>query len=130
MSARERLRIFAPEFSAVADATVDEFLAASARAHTSARWGNAYTDALVWHAAHTMKTLGFGSGDSTSVSPGTSGPVTSRSAGDLSVSYGTISQSGAGANNVDADFLTTVYGRRYLDLKARLAAVRSRVVRP
>jgi hypothetical protein len=129
-TARTLLRTVAPEFAAVADATVDEFLVLSGQAHTSSRWGSVYTQALVWHAAHTMKTLGLGAGDSASTSTGSSGPVTSRSAGDLSVSYGSISASGPGADSVEADLVTTAYGRRYLDLLKRRAAVRSYVVTP
>ena len=129
-TARTLLRTVAPEFSAVADATVDEFLALSAQAHTSARWGAVYTQALVWHAAHTMKSLGLAAGDSASLATSASGPVASRSAGDLSISYGTISASGPGADSVEADLVTTAYGRRYLDLLKRRGAVRTYLVTP
>lgn len=129
-TARTLLRTVAPEFSAVDDSTVDEFLSLSAQAHTSARWGAVYTQALVWHAAHTMKTLGLGASDSAAEATGAAGPVTSRSAGDLSVSYGGVSASGARVGVAEADLLTTAYGRRYLDLLKRRAAVRAYVVTP
>ncbi len=128
------LFILAPEFTSDTRAAV--VLGLSEQAHTSSKWGTVYAQAMAYHAAHTLTMLGplvpVGTppGGGTGV---TSGPVTSRRAGDLAETYGDAATnvSRARPGSVDtADYAQTPYGRRYLALRSSLASLAPCLVEP
>ena len=102
-----------PEFSAVADSRVTMFLDDAALELDVFRWGGFYLRGLAALAAHllTIGTEGMGS---------PSGAVSSRSVGDVSVSFAVDA-----SNDVLA---STAYGREYIRLR-RFAGVGALVIR-
>lgn len=109
-------RALIPAHSAIADATVEVYLELAAKRHDATRWGVVYAEAMCFWAAHTIeRTPGLGGATSAAV-----GPVTARSAGKVSESYGSLS--GNGGSTVDQDLMTTVYGLRYIDIRNTRAA--------
>lgn len=102
-------RDLVPNMASVSDALVEVQLEQAAMRHTAAGWGAMYTTAMVWYAAHLIATSpGYSSTFDTSSNPG---PVASKSAGQLSVSYV------QGASGRDAWLASTPYGRQYLEIR-------------
>lgn len=114
------LFLIAPQFTT--DSRAATFLALAEQCHTATAWGEVYTQAMSYFAAHMLTTAPATGGSD--AAPG--GPVTSKKAGDVAVSYG--SPGGAPMTSGDADLMTTAYGRRYLQLRESRAAVAPRVV--
>lgn len=101
-----------PEFGGEPQARVDAFLTIAAKV-VGVPWGSLRQEGIVWLAAHMLAVANQGqAGDGNAA-----GPVTSRKAGDLSVSYGQI----GGLHSSDAVLATTSYGRTYLALRATRA---------
>lgn len=109
MTALEYFRLFAAEFEAVEDATVNQWLSIAAlRANTGCLDAETAAMAQAYYAAHqlalTKKT------EDTGGACGVSGPVTMEKEGDLQRSYG------AGPTGSGTLTGQTAYGQQYLDL--------------
>jgi hypothetical protein len=93
------------EFSAIADATVERYIArAEARLHAGT-WGDLYDTAVELLTAHMLVSLVAGG-------QGPAGPVTSEGAGPLSRSY-------AAPANISS-MQSTVYGSQLVELRKEL----------
>lgn len=112
MASRDDLRILAPELATVADATLDFHLARAAERMDATEWGALYYQGALYLAAHlaTVSSRGAGAG---------AGPVVSRQAGAVQISYGAV----VGVLNDDATHATTPYGIEYLNLRRQLPPV-------
>lgn len=96
-------------FAAVADATVDAFLAEALNS-VSAYWSEAdYKPAVMYLAAHLMTEEGAAGGQS---SVAAAGPIKRVKADTVEIEY-------AGLYGLDATLGTTVYGRRFQELRKR-----------
>ena len=113
-------RALCPDLCSEADGRVGVFLTAAARRLDASAWGAVYLDAVVYLAAHLLIRSPAGGSGGTNVAGG--GPITSKKAGDLSVSYGATATTGAGRSNADLDLLETHYGRQFLALRDTRAA--------
>jgi hypothetical protein len=102
------LEQIAPQY--VGDARAEAYLELAATVHTASVWGSAFSFAMALYAAH-MLTQDDRAAESGAAS---AGPVTSKTAGDLSESYG---HSAAGQIAADAELAETIYGRRYLQIR-------------
>ena len=120
----EVLTMIAPEVAARADA--DTWLSLAVTQLTASVWGNVYQMAVCYLAAH-MATLAPLDVDDAADAAGLAGPVTGRATGQRSESYGTSTSSGSRTAE-EADLSTTVYGRRYLALRATRSGAAARVV--
>lgn len=130
MTQLSTFRRIAPEFAAIADGAVEEWLADAATSMaTSARWGAVYDQAVANLAAHLMTLDGVGQ----ALTPGDPGAgaglvATSVKTGNLSVTYTALAGSAsAGSSGAGGDYATTKYGRRYWQLLNSRAARLPRV---
>lgn len=114
-AAQTRAISLSSEFDAVPDATIDSALEEVALQYTGITGEPEHTRIVALHACHLLRLAGLGS------SGGAGGPVSSASAGAVSVSYAVAAVDPAAA----LDFRTP-YGERALALLATLpAAMRS-----
>ena len=123
----DKLRILVPALASVTDypdAVVDEFLSTAALLHDANAWGAAFATAMIYYGAHLMLTA---YPDGVAGSGTASGPVTSRRAGDLAVTYA-AAPSVANATADDVALLQTAPGRVYLQIRGGRAARGPRVV--
>jgi len=96
-------------FASVVDGTVSAFLAEAARS-VSDQWAATDTDdAIMYLAAHLMQEEGLSGGQS---SINAAGPIKRFKADSVEIEY-------AGLTGLDATLGTTVYGRRFLELRRR-----------
>jgi hypothetical protein len=103
-------RALVDEFSAVADATVEIFIAQAALRMDSGIWGNVYSQANVYLAAHMMKlSPSYGGGSSAA-----GGALTSQRDGDLARNYAAPPTT---SSLSDAYLLRTAYGAEFLYLR-------------
>lgn len=111
-------RALVPTLANVVDATVEEFLAASTVQLNQAAFGNVWTYAVVYHAAHEMlATGGYGQAGTASLAqPSAAGGVTSRRAGDVSENYGGPSAMQS-VTQGDAYYHRTAFGVKFLALR-------------
>jgi hypothetical protein len=109
-------RVLAGEFSAVADGTVENFLAYAALRIDTGIWGNVYDQALVYLAAHMLKMDPSYGGAYT----GAAGAVIAQKDGDLSRSYAAPP---AVSSLTDSYLLRTSYGAQFLALRDSRAEV-------
>lgn len=80
-------------------------------------WLAMWEKAIALLALHTIAASPSSASDASGGSTGVAGPVTGRSAGGLSESYGAVS--GATATTLaDADLMRTTYGQQFLSLRA------------
>lgn len=102
---RELFEAIAPEFAGSARA--DVFLSMAARRLSPRTFGRLYPEAVAYLAAHLL-TMSPEDGGAEAAS---AGPVVSRGAGSLSVSYGAV---GGLVDVSDSTLAQTRYGREYL----------------
>jgi hypothetical protein len=102
------LEQIAPQFEG--DARAEVYLELAASVHTASVWGSAFSYAMALYAAHLLTQADRAAAGLA----GTSGPVTSKTAGDLSESYG---NSAAGQVAADAELAETSYGRQYIQIR-------------
>lgn len=121
MTSLELFRAIAPELEAETADRVGTFLTLAATRLTSSAWGAVYAEAVVLLAAH-MITLSPAAG---TAEPGVSGAITSRTAGDLSVTYAASTSSAPWS---DAWYARTTYGQQFVALRNTRAAGGPRVV--
>lgn len=121
-TATEYLESVAPEFTG--DARIDAFLEIAALQMDSGKWGNVYTLAVAYLAAHLLTE----SADDGGASATLAGALTAKHAGDLSESYAT--PSGGTVTRDDALLSTTKYGRAFCRLRNSRAARAPRTIRP
>lgn len=95
-----------PEFATIADARIQIFIDDSELEMSESYWGDLFARGQSYLTAHL---LALGEQSATGASGGTAGPVTSKSVGGVSVSFGgpTITDSTEGY------WLTTSYGQEY-----------------
>lgn len=98
------------EFSTLSDATVQIYLSDAELELDEGRWGTLYDRGLAALAAHFLA-LAQQSAAAGTGGGGAVGPVTSKSIGDVSVSYG-WSNSGSGSATSDY-YNSTTYGQDY-----------------
>lgn len=108
-AAQTRAISLSTEFDSVADATIDSALEEVALQYTGITGEPEHTRILALHACHLLRLAGLGS------SGGAGGPVTSASAGAVSVSYAIAAVAPSAALD-----LRTPYGERCLALLAAL----------
>lgn len=94
------------------------------------QWGEMWTPAVALLALHILAVSPETASGSSSSGGAVAGPVTSRTAGGLSESYGSSSSTVAGLTAADADLMRSTYGQQYLAMRATRAAGRARVVVP
>lgn len=92
----------------------------------AAQWGGVWDQAVALLALHMIASSPSAASDATGGSTGVAGPVTGRSAGGLSESYGAVGGASA-ATLADAELMRTTYGQQYLSLRASRVAGRMRV---
>lgn len=102
-------RTLIPAYASVPDATVEAFITQAATRFTASAWGAVYVEAVVYVAAHLIATTP-GLGVAVGAAPG---QVTGRSVDGVSQSYAAARV----ADEADEDWASTVYGRRYLQLR-------------
>lgn len=120
MSGIAKLEAIAPEFTD--DPRAETFLEIAASLHTASAWGTAvYETAMAYFAAHLLTVAD----QAVAGAAGASGPVTSRSAGDLSETYANAQGS---SSAWDALLSTTSYGRMYLYLRGTRAAAAPQLI--
>jgi len=125
MTSLELYRALVPGHAAVIDGTVSVHLELAAKRHRASAFGSVYAEAMVYWAAHSIqRTPGLVSGGGGADEVGN---ITSQSDGDLSRSYGAAGGTGT-VSGSDADYLTTRYGARYLDLRNSRSAVAPGIV--
>jgi hypothetical protein len=114
-------RALCPDLCTEEDGRIGVFLAAAARRLDPSAWGAVYVDALIYLAAHLLlRSPASGSGGA---NVDASGPVTSKRAGDLAVTYAASAVAGgSGGANIDRDLAETHYGRQFLALRDTRAA--------
>lgn len=104
---------FAPQFTG--DARIATFTDVVAERLTYAQWGAVYVQAVAWYVCHLLTVLpATSSASSTGTSAG--GPLTGRSAGGQSESYGSLGVT-TEVDQEDAELMRTVYGRQFLALR-------------
>ena len=101
------------EFSAVSDATVQIYLDDAGLELDEGRWGSLYDRGIYALAAHFIS-LAQRAALGGSTGAGASGPLASKSIGDVSLSYAWTS--GAGQTRNQDYYLATIYGQDYLRL--------------
>lgn len=106
----------APEF--VGDSRAQTFIDEALLLHDSEHWGNAFCIAMAYYAAHCLTVL---PADGTAPAGLTGAPITSIGTGGMSVGYG--SASGPGMLPEDQALMTTVYGRKYLQIRSTRVSV-------
>jgi hypothetical protein len=106
------LEQIAPQY--VGDARAEAYLELAASVHTASVWGSVFAFAMALYAAH-MLTQDDRAAEGGAAS---AGPVTSRTAGDLSETCANTASQVAGDN----ELAETIYGRRYLQLRKTRAA--------
>lgn len=106
-----------PEFVDVSDARVDAFVAEAARRVDSSWIEDDASVAMTYLAAHMMAAEGLLRGAGLAAIGDVSGPITSESLGDASVSYG--SWGGGDVSAFEAELRSTPYGRLYDNLRRR-----------
>lgn len=113
MTTLETLELLAPEVAA--DSRASSFITlAITRMAPASTWGDVYVQAACLLAAH-MLTLSPAAVADASEAASVAGPLTARSVGDWSVSYG---NAGALATSVtDAALSRTSYGLSYIELR-------------
>ena len=107
-TASEILSAIAPRFDA--DANRAMFLQMAESRTSSTYYGENRSEAVALRAAH-MLTVSEGANAS---GGSTTGPVSAKSEGDLSVSYGKV---GSGSSDSASNLATTDFGRELLDLR-------------
>lgn len=99
-----------PELASIPDATVQLAIDDAVPWFDVDRWGSFYAQGFAAFVAHMLtvdKTAATGGAG------GTSGPVSSKTVGDASISYATPTDISQG----DAYYMRTAYGQRYLMLR-------------
>ena len=119
------LAAIAPEVAT--HASKDIFLELAALSLTASEWGAVYAHAVCLLAAH-MATLAPESADDSADGAGVAGPVTAKSAGDVSESYGNATAGVAGVTISSAALARTKYGLEFLRLRGSRAARTPRVI--
>lgn len=105
----------------VSNDTVTLWLGIAVSRHTASEWGQMYSYALCWWAAHRIATQPDYTGPG-AVNAGAAGPLTSQRDGDLSRTYAQPGSSGGVTDGSDADYQRTSWGRLYLDTRNSRAA--------
>lgn len=104
---------FAPQFTG--DARIDTFTDIVAERLTASAWGVVYTQAVAWYVCHLLTVLPASSSADTGGTRA-AGPLTGRSAGGQSESYGAVGVT-VSVDQEDAELMRTVYGRQFLALR-------------
>lgn len=105
-------RALVPEFASVSDSEVEEWLDLVATRCNVTFFGSGWTEAVVWRAAHLMKSVGPGA---SAAETGASGPVSSRRAGPRAITFANLANSQDSAE--EREWMSTTYGRKYLQLR-------------
>ena len=126
--------IGAADFGALDDAVVDTWVEIAALVHAASTFGNAYTVAMAYYAAHLMMRAGLAATASTIAAGGAApaGAVSSVRDLDLSVVFDTGSLMMAAQRMApeDVQLLSTPYGQQYMAIRNTRAATGPRVVFP
>ena len=112
----ENIKDLFPEFSAVSDTRIENFIEIASLSLSEKVWGSSYGTGLSYLTAHLLKRAGAGGG----VQGGSSNPgvVTSEKVGELQRSYALPNFSGGSAE--DSLLATTSYGAEYLRLRRQI----------
>lgn len=114
-----------PRFAAVADVSVDLYIAEAGRTVDETIWAASdYADGCMYLAAHMMEIEGARAPTGKTV--GTAGAIKKAKAGDVEVEYQPMQMSGD--DRSDALYGSTIYGRRYMELAARNGGVTSSMI--
>lgn len=113
----QSLKLRYPEFETIPEARLQLFIEDAMLQVSKKAWGKLYEQGVLALAAHLLKITPTGKGG------GSPYPVSSKTAGSLSIGYAVPTTS-----NIDEALLaTTVYGQRYIQLR-KLIATHIRVV--
>ena len=112
----ENIKSLFPEFSAVSDQRIDNFVEIAKLSVAEKVWGSSFGTGVSYLTAHLLKRAGVGGG----VQGGTSNPgtVSSEKVGELQRSYALPNFSGGSAE--DGLLSTTSYGIEYLRLRRQV----------
>ncbi len=110
-----RALILAMPVSLVPDATVDQFLLTASCRLCADAYGTKFEEASVWLAAHMLAVSGVFQNSAGTV-PGAGGPISSLKTGDESIGFSSLTST-AGSSGIDADLMSTAYGRQFIFLR-------------
>lgn len=122
MSTPDLVRIYAPEFAAYDDPTIQPFLDLAIRGSNPAFWGSLFADAMAFLAAHMLKQSGVNA-DGTGVVAGfdsSVGTLTAQKDHKLSRAYANAAAAGGGggaSTPEESELMETSYGRRFLAMR-------------
>lgn len=117
-------RVLFPEFASVPDATVTLWLDDTDSTLSDTAWGDCRDKAILYYVAHIIALSQNAQSEATTDPGGNvqtasrSGPISSSSAGGLSVSFASNSSASSGSEN-DAWLQQTNYGQTYATLKRK-----------
>lgn len=112
----ENIKSIFPEFAAVSDSRIENFIEIASLSLSEKIWGSSYGTGLSYLTAHLIKRAGVGGG----VQGGSSNPgvVSSEKVGELQRSYALPNFQGSSAE--DSLLGTTSYGIEYLRLRRQI----------
>lgn len=106
-----------PRFAAVADATVNVYIAEAARTVTTAWSHDDYADGIMYLAAHLM--VMEGALAPTAVALGVGNQIKSTKAGEVEVEFAADAKPDGTSSRLWQNYGATIYGQRYLELASR-----------
>lgn len=108
-----------PEFNCV-DRNVINSTLADAALYTDGTWGEAELLGSMLYTAHSLTIRGLGEGAASAAFKNSH--IKSRSSGSHKIEYNSVSRSGISEFVVKSPYLSTVYGKQFLDLLNRNSA--------
>lgn len=117
---------FAPRFTG--DARIAVFTDLAAQALTPSAWGAVYAQALALMVCH-MLTIYPPDVDADTSAVDAAGPATSKTTGDVSITYGASAVT-VEVDQEDAELMRTAYGRRFLALRNARPGATARLIQP
>ncbi len=113
MDILKAFRLIAPEFDAIKDKQVKNYICLFSTMVSREKFGQQYTLAMAYYVAHKMKMHGLsGNEDDARTNAAVNMGVASYSEGGTSISYANPASSGS--TDTDAELTLTVYGIEYM----------------
>ncbi len=123
MTAAEIIRLTMPEFSGIAEETLEKWISLMRPLVSRVKFKHQYEYAVALLVGHKLKLSGSGSGEqdaTKTVAALASNGVASVSEGESSISFDTSANSILAAGSADAEYAKTVYGQQFVSLRRQL----------
>ena len=123
MTAAEIIRLTMPEFSDIAEETIEKWISLMRPLVSRVKFKHQYEYAVALLVGHKLKLSGAGLGEqdaTKTVAALASNGVASVSEGESSISFDTSANSILAAGSADAEYATTVYGQQFVSLRRQL----------